>query len=691
MREPAQERASVRPAGPSERSASVSVDGPRNLLDLHSAVGNRAFRQLVDDGRVGGGAVGPTGLPGAVLAGMEQAFGADLSSVRVHSASPEAAALGVRAFTRGTQVHLAPGQPQVASADGLALLGHELTHVVQQRQGRVTATTQALGHDINDDDALEREAEDLGRKAARGQRVDVGAVPYVGAPQEGGPLQGAGIDLLKAKDPAPTDTRPLRAWPVLAAAAAGNPTAVDVHQILLTYKKLSDGWKSGLGEVQQSLGNAFGRRVRVPESVIAYGGLVRSGGYTRGSSMTASLLTLRGPAGSDATTGSYANLGGCVEGHLLNALLHGPAEAKNLAPFTPPQNKKHSSEVEEPLKKMVYNSTGTFRYEVSVAPTTTDPIYPLMITCTVVELQDDGSPMADGYEQRIRIAPSGTVTPFGVNRTESGPGRDDPLDFDAEGPVRSAAAQTLADQWNDLLIPWSEPYGQHVAVVLETAYAAIRKYEAALGRVGSAALALPPTRVIFETGTFKDMGYFGNMVDVPMGVRMVADPLTLRPPLTGETGFEPQGPAWGLGSIRGHLLNHHLHGPAEPRNLAPMSGSLNQRFERDVESAVKQMVLSEGRVVRYEVTLSGEGDQFGLEGVPETLTWSVKEYRRAKKGDPETLKGWILDERTELRGTLRNNRDAVDAAFDFDDGRGSTKRRRTTTALSRRRLAPLAS
>ena len=118
-------------------------------------------------------ATGPShgnGLPAPVQAKMEHAFGADFSAVRVHQ-GPEAAAMGALAYTRGTDLHFAPGQYDPNSQHGQTLIGHELAHVVQQSEGRVSATTQAKGMAVNDDPSLEAEADDLGARAARGEQV----------------------------------------------------------------------------------------------------------------------------------------------------------------------------------------------------------------------------------------------------------------------------------------------------------------------------------------------------------------------------------------------------------------------------------------------------------------------------------------------------------------------------------------
>lgn len=67
---------------------------------------------------------------------METLFGAQFSEVRIH-VGPEAPSIGARAFTLGSSLFFAPGQYHPEGPHGRRLLAHELTHVVQQRQGRV--------------------------------------------------------------------------------------------------------------------------------------------------------------------------------------------------------------------------------------------------------------------------------------------------------------------------------------------------------------------------------------------------------------------------------------------------------------------------------------------------------------------------------------------------------------------------
>jgi len=104
-------------------------------------------------------------LPPHVRADMEPALGADFSSVRVHQ-DDQAEAVGALAYTRGTDIHFAPGRYDPDGAAGRQLIGHELAHVAQQAQGRVSATTQVNGQATNDDPALEQEADAKGAQAA---------------------------------------------------------------------------------------------------------------------------------------------------------------------------------------------------------------------------------------------------------------------------------------------------------------------------------------------------------------------------------------------------------------------------------------------------------------------------------------------------------------------------------------------
>lgn len=127
----------------------------------------------------------PGGDAGGVLGRMEAAFGVSFARVRLVHGSPLARRLGVRAVTRGEEVHFSPGWFQPHQTAGQALIGHELTHVIQQRAGRARSTRLLGGVACDTDPALEREADAAGRRAARGD-----AAPVRGAERALGPASG---------------------------------------------------------------------------------------------------------------------------------------------------------------------------------------------------------------------------------------------------------------------------------------------------------------------------------------------------------------------------------------------------------------------------------------------------------------------------------------------------------------------
>jgi Domain of unknown function (DUF4157) len=100
-----------------------------------------------------------TGMPDSLKAGIEKLSGMPMNDVKVHYNSSKPAQVRARAYTQGTEIHVAPGEEQH--------LAHEAWHVVQQKQGRVRPTMSLKGKGINDDEGLEAEADKMGEKAAR--------------------------------------------------------------------------------------------------------------------------------------------------------------------------------------------------------------------------------------------------------------------------------------------------------------------------------------------------------------------------------------------------------------------------------------------------------------------------------------------------------------------------------------------
>ncbi|NRR23772.1 DUF4157 domain-containing protein [Brevibacillus sp. MS2.2] len=147
-----------------------------HILSLQKTLGNQAVQRMLsrtplqksenlssDSGR---------SLPDSVQAKMEQAFHTDFSEVQIHPESSVASQIGAVAFAQGNDIHFAPGTYQPETQSGQQLLGHELTHVVQQRQGRVKANVLDASLPINDDPSLEAEADRYGSLAATGTMTD---------------------------------------------------------------------------------------------------------------------------------------------------------------------------------------------------------------------------------------------------------------------------------------------------------------------------------------------------------------------------------------------------------------------------------------------------------------------------------------------------------------------------------------
>ena len=136
-----------------QRQTALHYDVDALLNNVASEQGSAVQRQSAEQANEN-----RTGMPDRLKSGLEQRSGFDLSGARVHRNSAKPAQLNALAYAQGQTIHLGPGQDKQ--------LPHEGWHIVQQMQGRVRPTMQANGVDINDDVALEREADRMGAKAA---------------------------------------------------------------------------------------------------------------------------------------------------------------------------------------------------------------------------------------------------------------------------------------------------------------------------------------------------------------------------------------------------------------------------------------------------------------------------------------------------------------------------------------------
>ena len=106
-----------------------------------------------------------TGMPDNLKSGIESLSGFSMDDVRVHYNSSKPATVQALAYTQGTDIHVAPGQEKC--------LPHEAWHVAQQMAGRVSPTTNVNGMPVNDNAALEHEADVMGEKAVQCKMVGV--------------------------------------------------------------------------------------------------------------------------------------------------------------------------------------------------------------------------------------------------------------------------------------------------------------------------------------------------------------------------------------------------------------------------------------------------------------------------------------------------------------------------------------
>ena len=108
-------------------------------------------------------------LSEAMRAKMENAFGTELSSVRLYRSQAVADA-GAMAVARGSSIAFAPDKADFSTRRGQELLGHELSHVMGRARNEVSGSGYLY------DAALEARADREGAMAANGEQVYSGPV-----------------------------------------------------------------------------------------------------------------------------------------------------------------------------------------------------------------------------------------------------------------------------------------------------------------------------------------------------------------------------------------------------------------------------------------------------------------------------------------------------------------------------------
>jgi len=159
------ERALAAQAAAEHRWDAVGVDG---MAQLQRAAGNSAVTAAMspDEERspvhdvVSSGGGRP--LEPEVRSDMESRLGSDFGDVRVHDdgrAHDSAVAVNAHAYTVGSDVVFQRDRYDPSSPEGQMTLAHELTHVIQQRNGPVDGSPAAGGIKVSDpSDRFEREA-----------------------------------------------------------------------------------------------------------------------------------------------------------------------------------------------------------------------------------------------------------------------------------------------------------------------------------------------------------------------------------------------------------------------------------------------------------------------------------------------------------------------------------------------------
>jgi len=401
--------------------------------------------------------------------------------------------------------------------------------------------------------------------------------------------------------------------------------------------------------------------------------------YDAGLEMLADPLSLR-PGDTHGAQPASEGLGsGLIWGHLLNHKLHGPNDHKNLVPISQNLNGLMESQVEDVVKQAVLSENKVVRYGVKVTDIGAAKSVNLLATKLTFELKeldwDDGAEdwVPAGTQPGSFGAVDGKVlqakrdlaarleeeeTPLRMGREKhrlfidlrDGVPRlkiaSDPLLLDdylgsAEGKKLDEksykAILRLSNQYDDIVSGYKNDLGRYVKLVLANLAAALRNAD-------RGALELPATKTSFYT-----RGAKVNDRQINVGKKMLSAPLSLRP---GDTvGSEPSEESIRSGFIWGHLLNHNLHGPAELRNLMPITASFNQTMERQVESDVKEAVLGKGRVVHYGVEVVGETSIDEIDWVPTKLKITLKQLKPFKRLKGGT--GWTLLDESKMDPDLK--------------------------------------
>jgi hypothetical protein len=193
-------------------SGRLDALSPKGVLGLQRAVGNAGASAMLgaeeataDERSPVHDVVASSGSPldRDVREDMEARLGHDFSDVRVHTdgaAESSAKAVGANAYTVGSHIAFQRSAYDPGSDAGRTTLAHELTHVVQQRNGPVDGTPAAGGISVSDPgDRFEREAVSNAERAM--------AQP---APVQASAVGGASAQVQRQEEEMPEDEEPVQ-------------------------------------------------------------------------------------------------------------------------------------------------------------------------------------------------------------------------------------------------------------------------------------------------------------------------------------------------------------------------------------------------------------------------------------------------------------------------------------------------
>jgi hypothetical protein len=388
----------------------------------------------------------------------------------------------------------------------------------------------------------------------------------------------------------------------------------EILKLIEQYNSVSSGYKNNLGKRLMELMEAAVKEIGQvgtgdgkfdyipPKTEVEWGATKLEDGLEVGTSMKANPLSIDpgGLFGSEPS-GGYGN--SYVKGHLLNHHLHGPAVPKNLTPMSSAMNTAFEKNVENFMKQKVISENRVFSYTVIAEDF--DGSVPGKIAVKAQELEpnpDDATKWQEkdkGWTIKGEVDQDGECSAKPVKDDGEEPmeiGSDPSLltDFidDASNPA-NVKLEALEIDFKKIQYEWSEEFGKYLRDILQVIVSKLVTLfpkEHAL---------FPKSKIEYgPTTKFKNDAQKGFRFSDEHGTWMKAELLSIDP---GEHyGYEPQTERWG-NLVQGHLLNHHLHGPAESKNLVPISSSLNKDMESNIESIAKELVLEKNRVVYYKV------------------------------------------------------------------------------------------